>query len=70
VIRDWKSGKHEHWQSIHGQRQAKAFLKKFSAKEAVELLNLSRNQLSILIGLLTGHCYSKGSIFKWDGKWS
>jgi hypothetical protein len=29
VIRDWTSRKHkEHWQSIHGQRQAKGFLKK------------------------------------------
>jgi len=29
VIRDWMSRKHkEHWQSIRGQRQAKAYVKK------------------------------------------
>jgi hypothetical protein len=34
VIRDWMSRKHEeHWQSVHGQRQAKGFLKKPSAKK-------------------------------------
>jgi hypothetical protein len=34
VIRDWMSRKHEeHWQSIRGQRQAKGFIKKPSAKK-------------------------------------
>jgi hypothetical protein len=34
VIRDWTSRKHEeHWQSIHGQRQAKGFLKKPSGEK-------------------------------------
>jgi hypothetical protein len=33
VIWDWMSRKHEeYWQSIHGQRQAKCFLKRPSAK--------------------------------------
>jgi len=32
VIRGWTSRKHEeHWQSIHGQGQAKEFLKRPSA---------------------------------------
>jgi hypothetical protein len=45
VIKGWMNGKHEeYWQSMCGQRQAKAFLK-ISAKIAWELLNLSRNQL-------------------------
>jgi hypothetical protein len=34
VIRDWKSRKHEeHWQSIHGQKQTKGFLKKTLCKK-------------------------------------
>jgi ribonuclease HI len=34
MITDWMTRKHEeHWQSIHGQRQAKGFLKKLSAKK-------------------------------------
>jgi hypothetical protein len=41
------------------------FIKTNSAKKkAQELLNLSRNQLRILIGLLRGHCHLKRHIFK------
>jgi hypothetical protein len=65
LIRGWTSRKHtEYWQSVRGQRQAKGFLKRPSAKRAGELLSLSRNQLRILTGLLTGHCHLKGHLFK------
>jgi hypothetical protein len=47
-----------------GQRQAKGLLKRPSAKRAGELLNLSRDQLRIMMGLLTGHCLFKGRLFK------
>jgi len=46
-----------------GQRQAKGFLKKPSAKRPGELLNLSRNQLRILAGPLTGCFCLKGRLF-------
>jgi hypothetical protein len=60
VIRDWTSRKHkEHWQSIRGQKQAKDFLKTPSARKADELLILSRNQLRIMTGLLTGHLFKR-----------
>jgi hypothetical protein len=53
VISSWMSRKHEdHWKSIHGQRQAKGFLERPSAKRAGEFLNLSRNQLRIMAGFL------------------
>jgi len=40
VIRGRTSGKHEeYWQSIHGQRQAKGFLKRPSVKRTGELFN-------------------------------
>jgi hypothetical protein len=42
----------------------RAFLKNPSARKADELLNLSRNQLRIMTGLLTGHCHLKGHLFK------
>jgi hypothetical protein len=46
VIRWWTNRKHvEYWWSIRGQRQAKGFLKRLSAKRAGELLSLNRNQL-------------------------
>jgi hypothetical protein len=60
VFRDWTSKKHEeYWQSIHGQRQAKGFLKRHSGKRAGELLNLSRNQLR----LPRGHNHIKECLF-------
>jgi ribonuclease HI len=65
VISDCTSRKHEeHWQFIRGQRQVKGFLKKPSARKAAELPNLSRNQLRIMTGLLTGHRNFKGHLFK------
>jgi hypothetical protein len=64
-MRDWASGKHEeHWQLICGRRLAKGFLKKTAKKKAAELLSLSRNRLTILSGLLTGHCHLKGQLFR------
>jgi hypothetical protein len=38
-------------------------LERPSAKRAGELCNSSRNQLRIMMGLLTGHCYLKGHVF-------
>jgi hypothetical protein len=64
VIRGWTNRKHtEYWQSIYGQRQARDFLKRPSARRAGELLSWSRNQLRILTGLFTGHCHMKGHLF-------
>ena len=45
-------------------KAAKGFLKRTPAKRAGELLNLSRNQLRMMTGLLTGHCHLKGHLFK------
>jgi hypothetical protein len=65
TTKGWASRKHkEYRQSICGQRQAKDFLKRPSAKTAAKLLNLSRNQLTVMMGLLTGHCHLKGYLFK------
>jgi hypothetical protein len=62
VIRGWTSRKHSYWQSIYGQRQAKGFLKRPFAKRTGELLNLNRNQLRVMMGLLTGHSFKRASI--------
>jgi hypothetical protein len=65
VIRGWTNRKHtEYWKSIHGQRQARDFLKRPSARRAGVLLSLNRNQVRILTGLFTGHCHLKGHLFK------
>jgi len=66
VLRRWTKRKHEgYWQSIHGQSQAKGFLKKTSAKTSGELLNLNRSQLRIMMGLPTGHCHLKVICLNW-----
>jgi hypothetical protein len=65
VIRGWTNRKHtEYWQSIYGQRQARNFLERPSARRARELLSLSSNQLRILTGLVKGHCHLKRHLFK------
>ena len=65
VITDWTSKKlEEHWHSICGLRQAKGFLKYPCVESAGELLSLSRNQLRIMTGLLTGHYHLRGHLFK------
>ena len=43
------------WTSSQTPRQARALIKGFSAKSTNYLLNLSRRQLKIVTGLLTGH---------------
>jgi hypothetical protein len=64
VIRGKTNRKDEYWQSIHGERQVKGFRKIFSAKRTGELLRLSRNQLRVLMGMLTGFCHLEGQLFK------
>lgn len=65
MIKNWKSQKvQEYRQSIHGQRQAKDLLKRPSPKRVEELLNLSRNHLTIMSALLTGQCHLKGHLLK------
>jgi hypothetical protein len=63
TIWGWANREHKYWQSIHGQRQAKGFLRRCSAKKAGELLKFSRNQLRIMTGLLIAHCHVKGHVF-------
>ena len=61
------SRKHEkHWQSIHGQGQAKGFLQKIPVEEPGELLSLSRNPLKIMTGFLTGQRHLNEHLFSWD----
>jgi len=56
--------KHEHWQSICGQKQAEGFLKKTVHNKAGDLLDLSRNQLRIMTGLPRGHCHLRAHTFR------
>jgi hypothetical protein len=42
----------------------RGFLRRPSAKRAGELLNLSRKQQRIMMGLLTGHCHLKEHLLK------
>jgi hypothetical protein len=65
MITDWTHRIHkEHWQSTCGQWQDKGLFKKPCARKSGELLSISRIQLRITTGLLTGHCHLKGHLFK------
>jgi hypothetical protein len=65
VIRDGMCGKHqEYWQSIPGQRHAKRFLSKLSAKRKVNSLKLNRSQTREVTGLLSGHLSLKASLLQ------
>jgi hypothetical protein len=65
AIRDWMTMNHKkYWESLIGLRQAKGFIWGPCAKRAKELLKLDRNQLRLVVGLLTGHCNLKGHLFK------
>jgi hypothetical protein len=65
AIRDWVCREHQkYWQSTPGQRHAKSFIPKLSAKRSEEILKLNRHQARRITGLLTGHCHLKGLLFK------
>jgi hypothetical protein len=60
-----------HWRNIYnycihtsGLKQAKGLISGLSAKRTKDLLNLNREQLRWMAGLLTGHCHVKGHLFK------
>jgi hypothetical protein len=66
VIRSWTKGKQEGTGSpFMDKARLRAFFKKPSAKIAGELLNLSRNQLRIMMGLPTAHCHLKAICLNW-----
>uniref|UniRef100_A0A8D8XN64 Reverse transcriptase zinc-binding domain-containing protein n=1 Tax=Cacopsylla melanoneura TaxID=428564 RepID=A0A8D8XN64_9HEMI len=55
-IRNWENQvKIQYWNNTPRQRQAKLFIE-YSPKRAKEMLYLSKEELQILTGLLTGHC--------------
>jgi hypothetical protein len=46
------------------EEQAKGLISWPSAKRTKDLLNLNRDQLRWMVGLLTGHFHLKGHLFK------
>jgi hypothetical protein len=65
AVRDWINRNHkEYWESLTGFRQAKGLIQGPSARRTKDLLKLNRDQLRWVVGLLTGHCYLKGHLFK------
>jgi len=65
VIRDWTSRKHEaHWQTIHGQRQSKGFLKKKEpqCKEGWGVAHLEQKPAKNIDRVATGYRHLKGHL--------
>jgi hypothetical protein len=65
AVRDWRDRNHKkYWESTTGLKQAKGFTSGPSARRTKDLLELNRDQLRWVVGLLTGHCHFKGHLFK------
>jgi hypothetical protein len=65
AVRDWTNRNHKnHWEATTGLKQAKGFISGPSARRTKNLLELNRDQLRCVVGLLTGHCHLKGHLFK------
>jgi hypothetical protein len=54
----------KHRESTTGLKQAKGLIFGPAAKRTKALLKLNRDQLTWVVGLLTGHCHLKGHLFK------
>jgi hypothetical protein len=65
AARDWTIRDHrKQCNSLRGLKKAKALIQGPSTKKTRELLNLNRDQLQWVVGLLTRHCQLKGQLFK------
>ena len=65
AIRDWMEWKHiECWNSVKDCKHSKALMEGPQEGRATKLLNMSRQQLSVVIGLLTGHLVLNGHLYK------
>lgn len=57
TIREWIKNQHlERWVNLRGQKQSKKMLRYRSANLTKNALQLSRQQLRTVVGLITGHC--------------
>jgi hypothetical protein len=62
---DWTNRNHKIlWESMTGLTQANELILGPTAGRTKDLLKLNRDQLRWVVGLLTGHCYLKGHLFK------
>jgi RNase H len=65
-VQKWeRAQKMTRWNNIQGLRQAKLFIK-YSPKYTKQLLELSRRELRMVTGLLTGHCPLRYHLKKMD----
>ena len=65
AIGDWMEWKHtECWKSGKDCKHSKALMEGPQQGRAIKLLNMSRQQRSVVIGLLTGHLDLNGHLHK------
>ena len=64
AIGDWMERKHiECWKSDKDCKHSKALMEGPQQFRAIKLLNMNRQQLSVVIGLLTGHLGLNGHLY-------
>ena len=60
--KEWMFKKHkEYWKTIEGQRHSKL---KINKNRSRKLLMIDKVKLSWTVGLITGHCWMKGHLYK------
>lgn len=63
-VRQWRRSEFmTHWVQSSGQRQAKLFISP-SGEKSRKLLSMTRSELRIVTGYLTGHCELRYQLFK------
>jgi hypothetical protein len=66
-----QTDRRKHWHSWSGFKQAKVLIQGPCANKTRNMLNLNRDQLQWVVGLLTRHCPLKGTPFQVGfNKWS
>jgi hypothetical protein len=65
AIGDWMERKHtEYWRSGKDFKHSKVLMEGSQQGKATKLLNMSRQQLSVVVGLLIGHLCLNGHLYK------
>ncbi|KAJ8975076.1 hypothetical protein NQ317_011028 [Molorchus minor] len=63
--KEWIRNQHGiHWNRITSIRHGRMFIKETSQEKTKELLLMSRKQIKVVVGLLTGHCALKGHLHR------
>ena len=65
AVSEWINTQHRRrWTTTSGQRHGKLMLRNMSVSLTLEYLNLNRNNASLIVGIVTGHCHLRKHIHR------